>query len=75
MPMLEHSSSVKDRQSFVHGAPYEPTAESALAIKCRDMLSGRVQAIFYSNGGSVRIAKHPICDKMQQAAISGCPNI
>jgi hypothetical protein len=75
MPMLEHSSSVEDRQSFVHGEPYEPTAESALAIKCGDMLRGRVQAIFYSNGRSARIAKHPVCDKIQQAAISRCPNI
>jgi len=75
MPMLEHSSSVEDRQSFVHGEPYEPTAESPLAVKCRDILSGRIQAIFYSNGGSVSIAKHALRDKIQQAAISRCPNI
>ena len=74
-PMVERSSSVEDRQSFVDGEPYEPTAESALAIECRDMLSGQVQAIIYSNDGSVRIAKHAVCDKIQQAAISRCPNI
>jgi len=75
MPMLEYSASVEDRQSFVDGEPYQPTAESALTIKCRDMLSGRVQALFYGNNGFVRIAKHAVCDKIQQAAISRRPNI
>jgi hypothetical protein len=42
---------VEEQQSFVDGEPYEPTAESALAIKYRDMLSGRVQARFYGNNG------------------------
>jgi hypothetical protein len=64
MPMLEKSSSVEDRQSFVNGEPYEPTAVSALVIKCRNISSGQVQASFYSHNGFVRIAKHAVCDKI-----------
>ena len=75
MQMLGHFTSVEDRQRFVEGKPYQPAAESALMIKCRDIASGREQAIFYSNNCSVRIAKHAVCDKIQQAAISRRPNI
>lgn len=66
---------MEDRESFVDGDPYQPAPESALAIKCRDTVRCREQAIFYGNIGSVRIAKHAVCDKMEQAAISRCPNI
>jgi hypothetical protein len=75
MPMLGYVSPAEDRQSFVDGKPYKPTAESALAIKCRYVVTGREQAIFYSNIGPVRIAKHAVCDRMEQATISRCPNI
>ncbi len=74
-PIVGNTSPVKYRQSFVDGQPYEPTAESALAIKCRYVARGREQTILYSNIGSVGIAKHALCDKMQQAAISRCPNV
>jgi hypothetical protein len=75
MLTLGHFSSMEDRQRFVEGNPYEPSAESALVIKSRDMASGREQTIFYSNNCSVRIAKHAVCDKIQQAAISRSPNV
>src|SRR5260370_32999619 len=75
LPMARNCSSVEDRQSFVDGEPYQPTAKGALAIKCRDVLGGRIKTIVYSNSGSVRIAEHAVCDKIQQAAISRCPNI
>ena len=74
-PMLGNTSPMKYRQSFVDGKPYQPTAEGALAIKCRYVVTGREQAIFYSNGGSVRTAKHTVCDRMEQAAISRRPDI
>src|ERR1700738_5642311 len=73
--MLGYVSPVEDRQSFVDGDPYQPTAESALAIKCCGMARGRVQAIVYSNIGSFGIAKHAVCDRMEQATISRCANI
>jgi hypothetical protein len=66
---------MEDRQRFVEDKPYQPIAESALVIKCCDMASGREQAIFYSNNCSVRIAKHAVCHKIQQAAISCSPNM
>jgi len=75
MLMLGHFSSVEDRHRFVEGKPYQPTAESALMIKGRGMASGRAQTIFYSNYGSVRIAKHAVCDKIDQAVISRRPNV
>jgi hypothetical protein len=65
MPMLGHFSSMEDRKRFVEGKPYQPTAESALVIKGRDIVSGQGQTIFYSNNCSVRIAKHAVCDKIQ----------
>jgi hypothetical protein len=74
-PMFGHFSSMEDRQRFVKGKPYQPITECALVIKCRDMASGREQAIFYSNKGSVRIAKHAVCDKIQQAAVSRSPDV
>jgi hypothetical protein len=70
MLMLGHFSSVEDSQRLVEGKPYQPTAESALVIKCRHMASGGEQTIFYSNNGSVRITKDAVCDKIQQATIS-----
>jgi hypothetical protein len=73
--MLANTSSVKYRQGLVDGDPYQPTAESALAIECRDMVRSREKTILYSNIGSIRIAKHAVCDKMEQAAISRCPDI
>src|SRR6266478_9491769 len=73
--MLGYDSPMKDRQSFVDGKPYQPTAESALAIKGRYVARGREQTIFYSNSGSVRIVKYAACDKMEQATISRCPNV
>jgi hypothetical protein len=75
MPMLGQFSSVEDRQRLVKGKPYQPTAESALVIECRGMANGREQAIFYSKDRSVRIAKHAVCDKIQQVAISRCSRI
>jgi len=63
------------RQGFVNGAPDQPTAESALAIKCPNMAKRREQAVLYSFIGSVRIAKHPVCDSVEQAAILRCPKI
>ena len=75
MPMLGHYSSMEDRQRFVEGKPHQPTAESALAVKCPDMTKGHEQTIFYSNISFVRIAKHAVRDKMEQTAISRCPNI
>jgi hypothetical protein len=75
MPMFGHSSSVEDSQRFVEGNPYQPTAKSALVIKCGDVASGREQTIFYSNNCGVSIAKYAVCDKIQQAAISRRPNI
>src|SRR5580704_14526020 len=74
MPMLGHYSSMEDRQRFVEGKPHQPIAESALVVKCRDMASSRDQATFYSNNRTVRIAKHVVCHKIQQAAISRRPN-
>jgi len=44
-PMLGNTSPMKYRQSFVDGKPYQPTAEGALAIKCRYVVTGREQAI------------------------------
>jgi hypothetical protein len=73
--MLANSSPVKYRQRLVDGDPYQPTAESALAIECRDTVRSREKTILYSNIGSVRIAKHAVCDKMEQAAVSRCPDI
>src|SRR6266481_5960657 len=73
--MLANTSSVKCRQRLVDGDPYQPAAESAFAIECRDTVRSREKTILYSNIGSVRIAKHAVCDKMEQAAISRCPNI
>jgi hypothetical protein len=64
--MLRNCSCVEARQSFVESKAYQPIAESALAIKRHDMLGGRVQTIFYSNSGSIRIAKHAVCDKIQR---------
>jgi hypothetical protein len=75
MLMLGRFSSVEDRQRFVEGKPYQPTAESALVIKGRGMASGRAQTIFCGNYGSVRTAKHAVCDKIQQAVISRRPNV
>ena len=34
------------------------------------MSSGPVETIVYSNSGLIRIAKHAVCDEMEQAAIS-----
>src|SRR6266851_5249264 len=73
--MRGNTAPVKYRQSFVDGDPYQPTAESALAIKYRDSVRCREQTILYSNGGSVGIAKHAVCDRTEQAAISRRPNI
>jgi hypothetical protein len=73
--MLGYDSPMKDRQSFVDGKPYQPTAESALAIKGRYVARGREQTIFYSHSGSVRIVKYAACDKMEQTTISRCPNV
>ncbi len=69
------SSSVEDRQRFVERKPYQPIAELALVIKSREMARGPEQTIFYSNSCSVRIAKHAICDKIQQVVISRRPNV
>jgi hypothetical protein len=74
-PTLGNTSPVKYRQSFVDDDPYQPTAESALAIKYCNTVRYREQTVFYSNISSVRIAKHAVRDKMEQAAISRCPNI
>jgi len=73
--MRGNASPVEDRQSFVHGDPYQPPAESAVAVKCPEMAKSHEQTIFYSNISFVRIAKHAVRDKMQQAAITRCPNI
>jgi hypothetical protein len=73
--MLGNTSPMKYHQSFVDGDPYQPTAESALTIKCRYTVRRREQTILYSNIGSVRIAKHAVCERMEQAAISRRPNI
>ena len=73
--MLANTSPVKYRQRLVDGDPYQPTAESAVAIECRDTARSREKTILYSDIGSVRIAKHAVCDKMEQAAISRCPDI
>ena len=75
MPIAGHFSFVEDRQRFVEGKPYQPTAEIALVIKCREMARGTEKTIFYSKNCSVRIAKHAVCDKIQQAAISRSPNV
>ena len=45
---------MEDRESFVDGDPYQPTPESALAIKCRDTVKCREQALFYGNISSVK---------------------
>src|SRR6267143_6458928 len=74
-PVLGNTSPMKYRQSFVDGKPYQPTAESALATKGRCVARSREQTIFYSNSGPVRIAKHAVCDRMEQAAISRRPSI
>jgi len=75
VPMHGNASPVEDGQSFVDGDPYQPTAESAVAVKCPDMAKSREQTIFYSNISLVRIAKYAVGDKMEQAAISRCLNI
>jgi len=62
--MLANTPPVKYCQRLVDGDPYQPTAESALAIECRDTVRSREKTILYSNIGSVRIAKHAVCDKM-----------
>jgi len=74
-PVLGHVSSVEDRQRFFERKPYQPTAEIALVIKSREMARGPEQTIFYGNSCSVRISKHAICDKIQQAVISRRPNV
>jgi hypothetical protein len=68
--MLGNVSPVKDSQSFVEGDPYQPIPESALAIKGCGVTRGRDQTIFDSSIGHVRIAKHAVCDKMEQTSIS-----
>jgi hypothetical protein len=73
--MLGHVSSVEDRQRFFERKPYQPIAELALVLKSREMARRPEQTIFYSNNRSVRIAKHAICDKIQQAVISRRPNV
>src|SRR5260370_11225672 len=73
--MRGNTAPVKYRQSFVDGDPYQPTAECAVAINYRDSVRCREQTILYSNGGSVGIAKHAVCDRMEQATISRRPNI
>jgi len=73
--MRGNASPVQDRQRFVDGDPYQPPAESALAVKCPDMAKSREQTIFYSNISFVRIAKYAVGDKMEQAAIPRCLNI
>jgi hypothetical protein len=65
---------VEDHQSFFDEEPDQPTAKGALAIKCCDMLSGPVETIVYSNSRFIRVAKHALCDEMEQAAISWSPN-
>jgi hypothetical protein len=63
---------VNYRQGFVNGAPYQPTAESTLALKCPNIAKRREQAVLYSYVGSVRIAKHSVRDRVEQAAILRC---
>jgi hypothetical protein len=60
--MLGNIAPVKYRQSFVDGDPYQPTAESALAIKYGHTVRCREQAILYSHIGAVGIAKHAVCN-------------
>src|ERR1700730_593832 len=74
-PMLGNTAPVKYRQSFIDGDPYQPTAEGALAIKCRGTIRCREQTIVHSDIGSVGIAKYAVCDRMEQAAISRRPDI
>jgi hypothetical protein len=67
---IQSCHSVADHQGFVDDEPHQPTAKGALAIKCCDMSSGPVETIVYSNSGLIRIAKHAVCDEMEQAATS-----